>query len=177
MTYNDVLNASLHYFGGDELAANVFASKYALHDESGNFEEKTPDDMHARLAKEFARIEQKYGGENALSYDDILSLFKGFKYVVPQGSPMFGIGNDYVDVSLSNCFVSGNDVDSYSGILLADLDLTSLMKRRGGVGLDLSHLRPKGGSVSNAARTSTGIVGWMQRYSNTTREVAQEGRK
>ena len=178
-TYNfdEAFKASTEYFGGDELAAKVWVSKYALKDSYGNLYELTPDDMHHRLAREIARIENKY--ENAMSEDEVFDLIKHFRYIVPQGSPMSGIGNDFQVGSLSNCFVIGLDgePDSYGGIIKMDEEQVQLMKRRGGVGHDLSHLRPKGFPVKNSALTSTGIVPFMERYSNSTREVAQDGRR
>lgn len=173
----EVLSAATEYFKGDSLAADVWMKKYCLKDMPGNHYEKTPDDMHRRLAKEFARIEQKY--KNPMSEDEIFELLKGFKYIVPAGSPMAGIGNDYQVSSISNCFVIGNDgnSDSYGGIMKIDEEQVQLMKRRGGVGHDLSHIRPEGSFVNNSANTSTGIVPFMERYSNSTREVAQEGRR
>ncbi|HLT50820.1 MAG TPA: ribonucleotide reductase N-terminal alpha domain-containing protein, partial [Arenibacter sp.] len=176
-TQEEAFNASLNYFKGDDLAARVWVNKYALKDSDGNIYEKTPDDMHRRLAKEIARIEKKY--PNPLSEDQIFDLIKNFKYIVPQGSPMAGIGNPYQIASLSNCFVIGNEgvSDSYGGILKIDQEQVQLMKRRGGVGHDLSHIRPKGSPVKNSALTSTGLVPFMERYSNTTREVAQDGRR
>ena len=176
-TYDEAYNASVDYFNGDELAARVWASKYALKDSFGQLFEKTPDDMHRRLAREFARIEAKY--PNPMSEDEIFSLMKDFRYIVPQGSPMAGIGNDLQVGSLSNCFVIGLDghPDSYGGIIKIDEEQVQLMKRRGGVGHDLSHIRPKGSPVKNSALTSTGLVPFMERYSNSTREVAQDGRR
>lgn len=172
-----VHSATLEYFNGDELAARVWASKYALKDSYGNLYELTPDDMHRRLAGEFARMEAKY--PNPMSEDEIFSLLKDFRYLVPQGSPMSGIGNPFQTVSLSNCFVIGleDPADSYGAILKLDEEQVQLMKRRGGVGHDLSQLRPKGMPVKNSALTSTGLVPFMERYSNTTREVAQDGRR
>jgi len=172
-----VHSATLEYFNGDELAARVWASKYALKDSFGNLYELTPDDMHRRLAGEFARIEAKY--PNPMSEEEIYSLLKDFRYLVPQGSPMSGIGNPFQTVSLSNCFVIGleDPADSYGAILKLDEEQVQLMKRRGGVGHDLSQLRPKGMPVKNSALTSTGLVPFMERYSNTTREVAQDGRR
>lgn len=169
--------ASQEYFKGDDLAARVWINKYALKDSDGNLYELTPDDMHRRLAKEIYRIETKY--DNPLSEETIYELLKDFKYIIPQGGPMSGIGNNLQIVSLSNCFVIGHDkpTDSYGGILKIDQEQVQLMKRRGGVGHDLSHLRPKGSPVKNSALTSTGIVPFMERYSNTTREVAQDGRR
>ncbi len=176
-TYDEAYEASLKYFAGDELAARVWVTKYALKDSFGNIYELTPDDMHHRLAGEISRIENKY--PNSMPYDEILGLMKDFKYIVPQGSPMSGIGNNYQVGSLSNCFVIGLDgnPDSYGGIIRIDEEQVQLMKRRGGVGHDLSHIRPKGTPVKNSALTSTGIVPFMERYSNSTREVAQDGRR
>ena len=173
----DVEKASLEYFKGDDLAAKVWATKYALKDSFGNIYEQTPDDMHRRLASEVARIEKKY--PNPLSEEQLFDLFKDFKYIVPQGSPMTGIGNEFQIASLSNCFVIGfdGDSDSYGAIIKIDEEQVQLMKRRGGVGHDLSHIRPKGSPVKNSALTSTGIVPFMERYSNSTREVAQDGRR
>lgn len=172
----EIMNASTAYFGGDELAANVWMNKYALRDGDRIFE-LTPDQMHIRLASEFARIENNY--PNPMSKEEIYELLKDFRYIIPQGSPMAGIGNDFQVVSLSNCFVIGNSgaADSYGGILKVDQEQVQLMKRRGGVGHDLSHIRPEGSPVKNSALTSTGIVPFMERYSNTTREVAQGGRR
>ncbi len=174
---NEAFEASRDYFKGDELAATVWINKYALKDSFGNLYEKTPDDMHRRLASEIARIEKNY--ENPLAEDEIFDLLRDFKYIVPQGGPMTGIGNDFQIASLSNCFVIGNDgdSDSYGGIMKIDQEQVQLMKRRGGVGHDLSHIRPKGSPVKNSALTSTGIVPFMERYSNSTREVAQDGRR
>jgi ribonucleoside-diphosphate reductase alpha chain len=176
-SHDEAVEASVEYFRGDELAARVWANKYALKDSYGNLYEKTPDDMHRRLAREIHRIELKY--KNPLPEDLIYSVLKDFKYIVPQGSPMTGIGNDYQIASLSNCFVIGNDSssDSYGGIMKIDQEQVQLMKRRGGVGHDLSHIRPKGTPVLNSALTSTGVVPFMERYSNSTREVAQDGRR
>lgn len=175
-TPDEIMKSSIEYFHGDELAANVWMNKYALRDGNEIFE-LNPDMMHHRLAAEFARIENKY--PNPLSEEDIYQLFKDFKYIVPQGSPMSGIGNDFQVVSLSNCFVIGNpgNADSYGGIMKIDQEQVQLMKRRGGVGHDLSHIRPLGSPVKNSALTSTGIVPFMERFSNTTREVAQGGRR
>ncbi len=167
--------ASVDYFKGDDLAARVWVNKYALKDSYGNIFELTPDDLHRRLAKEIARIEKNY--PNPLSEDELFDLFKDFKYIVPQGGPMTGIGNDFQVGSLSNCFVVGNGADSYGGIIMIDQEQVQLMKRRGGVGHDLSHIRPKGSPVKNSALTSTGIVPFMERFSNSTREVAQDGRR
>ncbi len=176
-TYQEVYDATLKYFEGDELAARVWASKYALKDSYGNIYELTPDDMHHRIASEIARIEQKY--PNPMSEDRIFELMRHFRYIVPQGSPMAGIGNNFQVGSLSNCFVIGLDgePDSYGGIIKIDEEQVQLMKRRGGVGHDLSHIRPKGSPVKNSALTSTGLVPFMERYSNSTREVAQDGRR
>ncbi|MRT16552.1 adenosylcobalamin-dependent ribonucleoside-diphosphate reductase [Vitellibacter sp. q18] len=176
-TQEEAFNASVAYFKGDDLAARVWVNKYALKDSDGNIYEKTPDDMHRRIAKEIARIEQRYA--NPMTEDEIFEAIKDFKYIVPQGSPMAGIGNPYQIASLSNCFVIGNegDSDSYGGIMKIDQEQVQLMKRRGGVGHDLSHIRPKGSPVKNSALTSTGIVPFMERYSNSTREVAQDGRR
>ncbi|SHF41645.1 ribonucleoside-diphosphate reductase class II [Mariniphaga anaerophila] len=173
----EAISASLEYFKGDDLAARVWVNKYALKDSFGNIFERTPDDMHRRLAKEIARIEKRY--PNPLTEDEVFKVLKDFKYIVPQGGPMTGIGNDYQVASLSNCFVVGNDgnSDSYGGIMKIDQEQVQLMKRRGGVGHDLSHIRPKGSPVKNSALTSTGIVPFMERYSNSTREVAQDGRR
>ncbi len=172
----EILKSSTEYFGGDSLAADVWMNKYALRD-GADIYELNPDDMHQRLASEFARIEKKY--PNPMTKEEIFGLMKDFKYIVPQGSPMSGIGNNFQIVSLSNCFVIGNsgDSDSYGGILKIDEEQVQLMKRRGGVGHDLSHIRPKSSPVKNSALTSTGIVPFMERYSNTTREVAQGGRR
>ncbi len=176
-SYDEAYDASLKYFNGDELAARVWVSKYALKDSFGNIYEQTPDDMHHRIASELARVEQKY--PNPMSHDEIFSYMKDFRYIVPQGSPMTGIGNDFQVSSLSNCFVIGLDgtPDSYGGIIRIDEEQVQLMKRRGGVGHDLSHIRPKGTPVKNSALTSTGLVPFMERYSNSTREVAQDGRR
>ncbi len=174
---DEAFGEAVKYFKGDELAARVWVNKYALKDSYGNIFELTPDDMHKRLAAEIYRIEKKY--ENPMDEQLIYQLLKDFKYIVPQGGPMTGIGNDYQVASLSNCFVVGNegDSDSYGGILKVDQEQVQLMKRRGGVGHDLSHIRPKGSPVKNSALTSTGIVPFMERYSNSTREVAQDGRR
>jgi len=174
-TFNDAIRKSIEYFNGDELAANVFVTKYALCDKSGNFYEETPDDMHRRLAREFSRIEKKY--ENPMSEEEIYDLFKDFKFVIPQGSPMAGIGNDHQIQSLSNCFVIESPWDSYGGILKTDQELVQIAKRRGGVGFDISSIRPKGLSTANAARTTDGIEVFMDRFSNSCREVAQGGRR
>ncbi len=176
-SHEEAVEASIQYFKGDELAARVWANKYALKDSFGNLYEKSPDDMHHRLAREIHRVEMKY--KNPLSEELIYNVLKDFKYIVPQGGPMTGIGNDYQIASLSNCFVIGNDgsSDSYGGIMKIDQEQVQLMKRRGGVGHDLSHIRPKGTPVLNSALTSTGVVPFMERYSNSTREVAQDGRR
>jgi ribonucleoside-diphosphate reductase alpha chain len=176
-SYDEAYKAALEYFGGDELAARVWVSKYALKDSFGNIYEHTPDDMHHRIASEIARIENNY--PEPMSENEIFDLLKDFKYIVPQGSPMSGIGNHYQVGSLSNCFVIGIDgnPDSYGGIIKIDEEQVQLMKRRGGVGHDLSHIRPKGTPVKNSALTSTGLVPFMERYSNSTREVAQDGRR
>lgn len=176
-TYNEAFEASKKYFEGDELAARVWATKYALKDSQGNYFELTPDDMHRRIAREIARIERKY--KNPMDEQLLFDLMSHFRYLVPQGSPMAGIGNNLQVGSLSNCFVIGlkGEPDSYGGIIKIDEEQVQLMKRRGGVGHDLSHLRPKGGEVKNSALTSTGLVPFMERYSNSTREVAQDGRR
>ena len=176
-SYDEAYDASLEYFKGDELAARVWVNKYAVKDSFGNIYEKSPEDMHWRIANEVARIEAKY--PNALSSQELFDLLDHFKYIVPQGSPMTGIGNDYQIASLSNCFVIGLDgsADSYGAIIRIDEEQVQLMKRRGGVGHDLSHIRPKGSPVKNSALTSTGLVPFMERYSNSTREVAQDGRR
>ena len=176
-TYQQAYEASLKYFDGDELAARVWATKYALKDSFGHLYELTPDDMHRRIAREIARIENKY--PSPMSEDRLFELMSHFRYIVPQGSPMAGIGNNFQVGSLSNCFVVGLDgePDSYGGILKIDEEQVQLMKRRGGVGHDLSHIRPKGSPVKNSALTSTGLVPFMVRYSNSTREVAQDGRR
>ena len=176
-TFDEAFKASLDYFTGDELAAKVWVNKYALKDAFGNIYEESPNDMHHRLASEIARVEKKY--PNPLSEQELFDLFDHFRYIVPQGSPMTGIGNDYQIASLSNCFVIGLDgqADSYGAIIRIDEEQVQLMKRRGRVGHDLSHIRPKGSPVKNSALTSTGLVPFMERYSNSTREVAQDGRR
>jgi ribonucleoside-diphosphate reductase alpha chain len=176
-SHEEVLVKATEYFKGDTLAANVWMNKYALKDSDGNIYELTPDDMHWRIAREIARIEQKY--PNPMSADEVFELIRDFRYIIPQGSPMAGIGNNMQVSSLSNCFVIGNEgnSDSYGGILKIDQEQVQLMKRRGGVGHDLSHIRPTGSPVKNSALTSTGIVPFMERYSNSTREVAQDGRR
>lgn len=177
-SFEESFEKSKEYFNGDELAARVFVNKYSLKDSFGNVYESSPKEMHLRIANEILRIEQKY--KNPLPFDQIMYLLEGFKYIIPQGSPMSGIGNNFQLVSLSNCFVIGyekNAADSYGGIIKMDEEQVQLMKRRGGVGQDLSHIRPKGSPVLNSALTSTGIVPFMERYSNSTREVAQDGRR
>ncbi|WLD22654.1 adenosylcobalamin-dependent ribonucleoside-diphosphate reductase [Flavobacterium dauae] len=176
-TNEEAVKASTEYFKGDVLAATVFVNKYALKDSEGTIYEKTPDDMHRRIASEIARVESKYA--NPMSEEQLFDLIKNFTYIIPQGSPMTGIGNPFQIASLSNCFVIGNngDSDSYGGIMKIDQEQVQLMKRRGGVGHDLSHIRPKGSPVKNSALTSTGLVPFMERFSNSTREVAQDGRR
>ncbi len=176
-SYEEAFAAALDYFAGDELAARVWVNKYAMKDSFGNIYEKSPEDMHWRIANEIARIEGKY--PNPLSAQEVYELLDHFRYIVPAGSPMTGIGNGYQVASLSNCFVVGleGDADSYGAILRIDEEQVQLMKRRGGVGHDLSHIRPKGSPVNNSALTSTGLVPFMERYSNSTREVAQDGRR
>ena len=173
--FNQAKKESTEYFGGDELAASVFVTKYALTSRDGEIQELTPDDMHRRLAKEFARIEKKYS--NSMDKDEIYSLFKDFKYIVPQGSPMSGIGNEAKIQSLSNCFVVEAPHDSYAGILKTDQELAQIAKRRGGIGFDISTIRPRGLSTANAAKTTDGIEVFMERFSNSCREVAQGGRR
>ena len=176
-TKQEIFQDVVDYFGGDELAAGVWIDKYALKNRHGQLTERTPEDMHRRMAREFARIEKKY--IHPMSEEQIFQLFDHFKYIIPQGSPMAGIGNHDQIVSLSNCFVIGNDggADSYGGIMKLDEEQVQLMKRRGGVGHDLSDIRPTGSHVQNCALTSTGVVPFMERYSNSTREVAQDGRR
>ena len=176
-SYEEAFKASLEYFGGDELAARVWVNKYAMKDSFGNIFEQSPVDMHWRLANEVARIESKYN--NPISAEQVFELFDHFRYIIPAGSPMTGIGNDYQIASLSNCFVIGleGDSDSYGAIMKEDEEQVQLMKRRGGVGHDMSQIRPKGSPVKNSALTSTGLVPFMERYSNSTREVAQDGRR
>jgi ribonucleoside-diphosphate reductase alpha chain len=176
-SHDEALEASIEYFNGDTLAANVWVNKYALKDSEGRIYERTPDDMHHRIAREVARIEQKY--PNPMSEEEVYGVISKFKYIVPQGSPMAGIGNPHQISSLSNCFVIGNEgvSDSYGGILKIDQEQVQLMKRRGGVGHDLTHIRPGGSPVKNSALTSTGVVPFMERFSNSTREVAQDGRR
>ena len=173
--YDEAFKRSLEYFNGDDLAANVFLTKYALTDKEGKLQECTPDDMHHRLAREFSRIEQKY--PNPMTEGEIYDLFANFRYVVPQGSPMSGIGNPHQIQSISNCFVVGSPHDSYGGILKTDQELVQIAKRRGGVGFDISSIRPKGQSTGNCARTTDGIEVFMDRFSNSCREVAQGGRR
>ena len=176
-SFEEAYQASLEYFAGDELAARVWANKYAMKDSFGNIYEKSPEDMHWRIANEIARIERKY--ENPLSAREVFDLIDHFRYVIPAGSPMTGIGNNFQVASLSNCFVIGldGDADSYGAIMKIDEEQVQLMKRRGGVGHDLTHIRPAGSPVNNSALTSTGLVPFMERYSNSTREVAQDGRR
>src|SRR5690554_792363 len=176
-TYDEALAASIEYFNGDELAAGVWLNKYALKDSYGNIFERTPDDMHRRMASEIARIENRY--PKPLTEEEIFALLHRFKYIIPQGGPMTGIGNKFQVASLSNCFVIGNDgkSDSYGGVMKTDEEQVQLMKRRGGVGHDLSHIRPAGSPIMNSALTSTGVVPFMERFSNSTREVAQDGRR
>lgn len=176
-SFEEAYQEALQYFSGDELAARVWVNKYAMKDSFGHIYEKSPKDMHWRIANEIARIENKY--KNPLSAQDIFELLDHFKYIIPAGSPMTGIGNDHQVASLSNCFVIGldGDADSYGAIMRIDEEQVQLMKRRGGVGHDLSHIRPKGSPVNNSALTSTGLVPFMERYSNSTREVAQDGRR
>lgn len=174
-SYEEAMKDSLAYFDGDELAANVWINKYALKDSQGNIYESSPEAMHRRIASEIARVEKRYS--NPVSEETVFGLLSKFKYIVPQGSPMAGIGNNMQISSLSNCFVIGNSADSYGGIIKSDEEQVQLMKRRGGVGQDLSHIRPKGSPVKNSALSSTGIVPFMERYSNSTREVAQDGRR
>src|SRR5690606_10432029 len=176
-SYEEAYQSSLNYFDGDDLAAKVWVSKYALKDSDGNIYEENPDDMHQRIAAEIARIEAKY--PNPMSEKMVFDLIKKFCYIIPQGSPMSGIGNHFQIASLSNCFVIGNgrSSDSYGSIMNIDEEQVQLMKRRGGVGHDLSYIRPKGSAVKNSALTSTGLVPFMERYSNSTREVAQDGRR
>ena len=176
-SYDEAFQTSLKYFDGDELAARVWVSKYAMKDSFGNIYEVSPTDMHHRIAKEIARIESKYA--NPMNEQEVFSLLDHFRYIIPAGSPMTGIGNDHQVASLSNCFVIGieGDADSYGAIMRLDEEQVQLMKRRGGVGHDLSQIRPKGSPVNNSALTSTGLVPFMERYSNSTREVAQDGRR
>ena len=176
-SFDEALESTKKYFNGDDLAATVWINKYALKDSFGNLYEKTPDDMHHRIASELARIDLNY--PEPMSEQDFFDLMKNFTYIIPQGSPMAGIGNHFQISSLSNCFVIGQDQAAYSyiSIMRTDEKQVQLMKRRGGVGHDLSHLRPVGSPVNNSALTSTGVVSFMERYSNSTREVAQDGRR
>src|SRR5574344_645108 len=176
-SFDEALESTKKYFNGDDLAATVWINKYALKDSFGNLYEKTPDDMHHRIASELARIDLNY--PEPMSEQEFFDLMKNFTYIIPQGSPMAGIGNHFQISSLSNCFVIGQDqaADSYGAIMRTDEEQVQLMKRRGGVGHDLSHLRPVGSPVNNSALTSTGVVSFMERYSNSTREVAQDGRR
>ena len=174
-TLEQLQKATNAYFSDDIMATDVWISKYALQDKEGNYKELIPEDTHKRLAKEFARIEKNY--PNPLSEEEIFSYFDHFKYIIPQGSPMEGIGNNYRLQSLSNCFVIDSPADSYGGIFKTDQEQAQLMKRRGGVGFDISNIRPKGMQTTNAAKTTDGIGIFMERYSNTTREVAQNGRR
>ncbi|MCW3977133.1 MAG: ribonucleoside-diphosphate reductase, adenosylcobalamin-dependent, partial [Candidatus Bathyarchaeota archaeon] len=173
----EVKEATLSYFNGDELATNVWMTKYALKDKEGNFTEKTPDDMHLRLASEFARMEKKFGGNRAVSETEIYNLLKDFKYIVPQGSPMMGIGNNYVNVSLSNCVVIESPTDNISSIMDSGKELANLFKRRCGVGLDISELRPEGAAVNNSAGTTTGAWSFADFYSYVCRMIGQNGRR
>ena len=177
LKYEDVLAKTKEYFKGDDLAAMVWVNKYALKDSFNRIYESSPEEMHHRIAAEIARIESGY--PNPMSHEDVFGLLDQFRYIIPQGGPMTGIGNNLQIASLSNCFVIGhrNPADSYGGIIRMDEEQVQLMKRRGGVGHDLSHLRPAGTPVLNSALTSTGIVPFMERYSNSTREVAQDGRR
>mgnify|MGYP001021626163 CR=1 FL=1 len=176
-SFDEAFQTALAYFGGDELAARVWVNKYAMKDSLGNIYEKSPEQMHWRIADEIARIEHKY--KNPLAAQEVFDLLDHFRYIIPAGSPMTGIGNHHQVASLSNCFVIGldGDADSYGAIMRIDEEQVQLMKRRGGVGLDMSQIRPKGSPVNNSALTSTGLVPFMERYSNSTREVAQDGRR
>jgi len=174
-SYQEVIDASTHYFNGDNFAAKIFADKYALQNNDGSYEELDPSFMHKRLATEFARMEEKY--PNPMTKDEIFELFDNFKYIVPQGSPMAGIGNPYQIMSISNCFVIDSPLDSYAGILHTDAEEVHIMRRRGGVGFDVSNIRPKGMVTANAAKTTDGIGLFLERYSRTCREVAQDGRR
>lgn len=174
-TYEDAFDGAMEYFDGDELAAGVWTSKYALQDLDGNFMETSPEQMHRRLAREFARVESKF--ENPMSEEEIFDLMDGFKYIVPQGSPMSAVGNNFQIQSISNCFVIDSPIDSYGGILKADQEQVQIMKRRGGVGFDISEIRPSGMNTSNAAKTTDGIGIFMERFSNSCREVAQNNRR
>ena len=174
-SFEQVLSNSKKFFNDDELAANVFATKYSLCDKEGNYYETTPDDMHRRLAHEFHRIELNY--LNPMGEEEIYELFKNFRYVIPQGSPMSGIGNEHQIQSISNCFVIESPHDSYGGICKTDQELVQIAKRRGGIGFDISSIRPKGLATGNCARTTDGIEVFMDRFSNSCREVAQGGRR
>jgi len=174
-TKQEVYNETFNYFKKNDLSTNVWIDKYCLKNKTGQYLELSPDDMHKRLAKEFARIEQKYS--NPLSEDEIYNLFRNFDYIIPGGSILYGAGNDYSMSSLGNCFCIGNTSDSYGGICTTDQEQCQLHKMRSGVGHDLSHIRPKNSQVTNSAGTSTGILPFMERYSNSTREVAQDGRR
>src|SRR3990167_127184 len=175
-SYDEALKSSIEYFDGDELAAKVFLDKYALRNNNDEILEQTPYDMHKRLAKEFARIE-KNKFKKPLSEDNIFNLFNGFKYIVPQGSPMTAIGNPYYLMSISNCFVVRPPEDSYGGIHRADEQLSQISKRRGGVGIDISNFRPNGTPTKNSSKTSSGLIPFLERYSNSIREVGQGGRR
>lgn len=176
-SYEEAFKSALNYFKGDELAARVWVNKYAMKDSFGNIYEQNPEDMHWRIANEVARIEKKYA--NPMGAAEVFALLDHFRYIIPAGSPMTGIGNNHQIASLSNCFVIGleGNADSYGAIMRIDEEQVQLMKRRGGVGHDLSHIRPKGSPVNNSALTSTGLIPFMERYSNSTREVAQDGRR
>ena len=174
-TYENVSETCLEYFDGDELATSTLINKYLLQDKDNNYIEQSPNDMFNRLTDEFYRIEQKY--DNSLTKEEILEMFKDFKYIIPGGSALYGIGNNFQPTSIANCFVIGQPEDSYNSIINKDKELAHLMKRRGGVGTDLSMLRPSGSHINNAARISDGIIPFMERYSNTTKEVAQNGRR
>jgi ribonucleoside-diphosphate reductase alpha chain len=177
MHKEEVFEKTLEYFNGDELAANVWITKYALKNKESGYDEATPQDMHERLAKEFARIEKQFGSDRALSYEEILALFENFKYVVPQGSPMMGIGNNYVNVSLSNCVVVDSPKDNISSIVDSGKYLANLFKRRCGVGVDISNLRPEGTTVNNSAGTTTGAWSFADFYSYICRMIGQNGRR
>lgn len=174
-TQEEVYDRTLKYFDGDEMRTNIWMDKYALKNKENQYLERTPDDMHKRLAKEFARIEQKY--PNPLSYEEILQLLEGFRWIIPGGSILYGVGNSFSISSLGNCFVIGNNSDSFGGIFTTDQEQGQLMKRRAGVGHDISHLRPELTPVTNAAGTSTGAISFMDRFSHTAREVGQNNRR
>ena len=174
-TRDQVYQQTLEYFKGDTLATDVWINKYCLKNMRGELMELTPDDMHRRIASEFARIESTF--DNPIDETEVYNLIKDFRFIIPQGSPMSGIGNEQQVISLANCFVVGNGQDSYGGILNTEEQMVHLMKRRGGVGTDLSHIRPRGFAVNNAAISSAGVAPFMERYSNATREVAQDGRR